>query len=118
MHACSQELGKDRFRELTGLPVSPYFSGTKLRWLMENVPAVAEGARSGNALFGTIDSWLLWNLSGGEHHITDVTNASRTLLMNINTLEWDDELIKAIGVPRSMLPTIRSSSEVYFKVCT
>ena len=106
-------LGQNRFLAKTGLPVSPYFSGTKIMWLLEHVPGLRALAERGDALFGTIDTWLLWKLSGGAVHATDVTNASRTLLMDIQTLAWDDGQCAALGVPRAMLPEIRSSSEVY-----
>jgi glycerol kinase len=100
----------------SGLPVAPYFAGSKMHWLMENSPEVKSAITAGNARFGTVDSWLLWNLSGGTQggvHITDVTNASRTLLMNLETLQWDDELLGYFGIPRSVLPEIKSSSEKY-----
>ena len=106
-------LGQDMFRTKTGLPVSPYFSATKLTWLLRNVPGLRDLAKQGHAKFGTIDSWLLWKLSGGAVHATDVTNASRTMLMDINTLSWDAEQCAAFGVPMAMLPEIRASSEVY-----
>ena len=96
----------------TGLTVAPYFSGSKMNWLVKNVPAISDAVSKGNALFGTIDSWLLWNLTEGIHK-TDVTNASRTLLMNLETLDWDEDLLKLFSVPRSALPEICSSSEVY-----
>jgi glycerol kinase len=99
--------GQDRFRAATGLPLASYFSALKLRWLFDNVP----GARTRDLLFGTIDSWVLWNLTG--LHVTDVTNASRTQLMNLATLDWDSALLSAFGIPRSVLPPIASSSEVY-----
>ena len=101
--------GPDRFREKTGLPLATYFSGPKIRWMLDNVPGAREAARSGSAVVGTIDSWLTWWLTGGPKggaHVTDVTNASRTLLMNLRTLDWDEALLAAIGVPRSMLPRI------------
>lgn len=101
---------------VTGLPLSIYFSGVKLKWLLENVPGLKEKAEKGEALFGTIDSWLLWNLTGGPKggvHATDVSNASRTLLMDLNTLEWSQEMLENFGVPKVMLPKICSSSEVY-----
>ncbi|MCA9902468.1 MAG: glycerol kinase GlpK, partial [Anaerolineae bacterium] len=107
----SAEGGTDRFREQTGLPISTYFSGTKLIWLLENVDGLRAAAQRGDALFGTIDSWLIWNMTGGQTHVTDVTNASRTLLMNLKTLDWDDELLKALNIPRAMLPQIRPSSD-------
>jgi len=113
-HLCrklADEFGERHFREKTGLPVSTYFSGPKARWLLDHIPGVRERAEQGEVLFGTMDSWLLWNLCG--RHVTDVTNASRTLLMNLETLEWDDELLAMVGVPRAMLPEIRPSSEIY-----
>jgi len=108
--------GLGRFRAQTGLPVATYFSGPKIKWLIENVSAVSEAVNKGTALFGNMDTWVLWNLTGGVHgglHITDVTNASRTLLMNLESLDWDDEILDIIGVPRSLLPQIQSSSQVY-----
>lgn len=104
------------FRAKTGLPVATYFSGPKLRWILDHVPGAAAQARNGELLFGTIDSWIIWNLTGGARggvHITDVSNASRTLLMNLETLDWDDDILRLLGIPRQMLPMIRSSSEVY-----
>ena len=101
------------FREKTGLMLDPYFSGSKLRWILDNVPGVRERAENDKLLFGTIDSWLIWKLTGGSVHITDVSNASRTLLFNIHTLDWDDELLGIFDIPRSMLPEVRASSEVY-----
>jgi glycerol kinase len=103
--------GQDLFRQKTGLPVSTYFSGPKIRWLLDHIEGLRERAEAGEVLFGTIDSWLIWNLCGV--HVTDVTNASRTLLMNLHTLDWDPELLDAIGVPAAMLPEIRASSETY-----
>jgi len=103
--------GQDRFRAKTGLPLATYFSGPKLKWILENVSGAREGAEQGGLLFGTMDTWLIWNLTG--LHITDVTNASRTLLMDLNTLDWDDEILAALGIPRGMLPKICSSSEIY-----
>ncbi|MTJ61362.1 glycerol kinase GlpK [Nocardia seriolae] len=100
-------------RERAGLPPAPYFSGGKLKWILDNVPGVREDAENGDALFGTPDTWLIWNLTGGVHggvHITDPTNASRTMLMNLETLDWDDELLAVFGVPRAMLPRIAPSS--------
>jgi len=108
--------GQDRFRDKCGLPLATYFSGPKVRWILDNVSGAREAAEAGNAIFGNIDSFLTWWLTGGPDggiHITDVTNASRTMLMNLETLDWDDELLDAIGVPRQMLPEIRSCSEVY-----
>ena len=99
--------------ERTGLVIDAYFSGSKVAWILENVPGVRARAEEGRLAFGTVDSWLVWNLTGGRVHVTDVTNASRTMLFNIHTLAWDDELLRLLGVPRSMLPEVRSSSEVY-----
>ncbi|MBB5917575.1 glycerol kinase [Nocardia transvalensis] len=102
----------DTIRYKSGLPPAPYFSGGKLKWILENVPGVREAAERGDALFGTPDSWVLWNLTGGPRggrHVTDVTNASRTMLMNLETLDWDDELLELFGVPRAMLPEIQPS---------
>ncbi|HEY2644593.1 MAG TPA: glycerol kinase GlpK [Galbitalea sp.] len=106
----------DRWRRKVGLPLGTYFSGTKVAWILENVEGVRARAERGELLFGTTDSWLLWNLTGGPHggvHATDVTNASRTLFMDLQTLDWDDDILAEFGVPRVMLPEIRSSSEVY-----
>ncbi|WP_305092254.1 glycerol kinase GlpK [Prescottella sp. R16] len=106
------DAGPDRFRGVTGLPLSTYFSGPKVRWILDRVDGARERAEAGELCFGTIDSWVVWNLTGGLH-VTDVTNASRTMLMNIETLEWDPDICAAMGIPMSMLPEIRSSSEVY-----
>jgi glycerol kinase len=100
-------------RNKTGLVVDAYFSGTKLAWLLDNVPGLRRKAEQGRALFGTVDTFLLWRLSGGRLHLTDATNASRTLLFNIHTLDWDDEILSRLGVPRAMLPRVRPSSDVY-----
>ena len=105
------EYGQESFRQRTGLPATTYFSGPKVRWLLDHIAGLRERAEDGEVLFGTMDSWLLWNLCG--RHVTDVTNASRTLLMNLHTLDWDDDLLSKIGVPRAMLPEIRPSSEIY-----
>jgi glycerol kinase len=108
--------GRDRLRAKTGLPLASYFSGLKLRWLLDTVPGARAKAEAGDALFGTVDSWLVWNLTGGPdggRHITDVTNASRTQLMGLATLQWDDEILGLFNIPRACLPEIRSSSEVY-----
>ncbi len=108
--------GYDRFREKTGLPLTTYFSGLKIRWILDNVKGVRERAEAGDIFFGNIDSFLLWNLTGGPRgglHLTDCTNASRTQLMNLKTLDWDPELLAALGVPAQMLPRIASSSQVY-----
>src|SRR5580704_10866175 len=110
----SRDGGQDRLRAKTGLPLSTYFSSLKIRWLLENVPHALAQAEAGEAVFGTIDSFLVWKLSGGVRggiHITDVTNASRTQLMNLETLDWDREILAAFGIPRQILPEIRSSSE-------
>lgn len=107
---------KNYLKPLCGLPLSPYFSALKLRWLYDNVAKIKRTMDAGNCLFGTVDTWLIWNLTGGVNggiHITDVSNASRTMLMNIETLKWDPTLIKFFDVPTSVLPSIRSSSEVY-----
>jgi glycerol kinase len=109
----------DRFRAKTGLPLSTYFAATKIVWILENVPEARSRAEAGELLFGTTDSWVAWNLSGGSEggvHVTDVTNASRTLLMDLQTLDWDEKLLAAFDIPRSMLPRIASSSEVYATV--
>ncbi|MCK0752613.1 glycerol kinase GlpK [Chromohalobacter japonicus] len=103
-------------RDKTGLVIDAYFSGTKLKWIFDNVEGVKEKADNGELLFGTIDSWLVWNLTGGEVHVTDVTNASRTMMFNIRNRQWDPELLELFGVPESMLPEVKSCSEVYGKV--
>jgi len=108
--------GIDRFRKTTGLPLASYFAGLKLRWLLDNVKGAHKRARAGDVLFGTIDTWLIWNLTGGADgglHATDVTNASRTQLMNLKTLAWDEGMLRTFDIPPDMLPAIRSSSEVY-----
>jgi glycerol kinase len=108
--------GQDRFRAQTGLPLATYFSGPKIRWLLDHVDGLQAAAERGDAIFGTVDTFLTWWLTGGPHggaHVTDVTNASRTMLMNLATLDWDAQMLAAMGVPRAMLPTIRSSSEIY-----
>ncbi|HSL85853.1 MAG TPA: glycerol kinase GlpK, partial [Bacteroidales bacterium] len=99
--------------EKTGLIIDAYFSATKIRWILDNVQGIREMADKGELAFGTIDTWLIWNLTRGNLHVTDVTNASRTMLFNIHTLEWDNELLKIFGIPVSMLPEVRSSSEIY-----
>lgn len=109
------EGGKDRFRARTGLPLASYFSGLKLRWLLDHIPAARPQASAGNVLFGTIDSWLLWHLTRGTH-ATDVTNASRTQMMNLDSFQWDDELLQTFKIPREVLPRIASSSEVLGEV--
>ncbi len=112
----AREGGRDRFRARTGLPLASYFAGLKLRWLLDNVKGLRRRALAGEVLFGTVDSWIAWNLTGGAkggRHVTDVTNASRTQLMNLKTLAWDAALLKAFDIPSAMLPEIRTSSEVY-----
>ncbi|WP_424465573.1 glycerol kinase GlpK [Pseudoclavibacter helvolus] len=108
--------GVERFKDTVGLPLATYFSGTKIVWILENVEGARERAEAGDLIFGTTDSWVLWNLTGGVNggvHVTDVTNASRTLFMDLKTLSWDQSILDAFGVPASMLPEIKSSSEVY-----
>jgi glycerol kinase len=108
--------GQDRFRAKVGLPIATYFSGPKVKWILDNVEGTRARADAGDLVFGNIDSWLIWNLTGGTNggiHITDVTNASRTMLMDLSTLAWDDEILAIMGIPKSMLPEIRSSSQVY-----
>jgi glycerol kinase len=110
--------GQDRLRSKVGLPLATYFSGPKVKWILDNVSGAQEAADSGDLLFGNIDTWCIWNLTGGTDggvHVTDVTNASRTMLMNLETLDWDEEILSLMGIPRSMLPTIKASSEVYGK---
>jgi len=110
------EGGVERFKPIVGLPLATYFSGTKIRWILDNVAGARERAQAGELLFGTTDCWVLWNLTGGPEggvHATDVTNASRTLFMDLETLSWREDILEAFGVPASMLPEIRSSSEVY-----
>jgi glycerol kinase len=112
----AQDGGQNRFQAKTGLPLTTYFSGLKICWVLDNVKGTREQAEQGDLLFGNIDSYILWNLTGGINggiHVTDVTNASRTQLMNLETLQWDDEILGVFGIPRSMLPAIRSSSEFY-----
>jgi glycerol kinase len=112
----SADGGQDRFRAKTGLPIATYFSGPKIKWILDNVDGVRERAEGGDVVFGNIDTWVIWQLTGGADggaHVTDVTNASRTMMMNLETLDWDDEILGILGVPRAMLPEIRASSEVY-----
>lgn len=104
---------EDTFRSKTGLVLDPYFSGTKIRWILNNVDGARNKAKKGDLLFGTVDSWLIWKMTGGKVHVTDATNASRTLLYNIHEQKWDDELLEILDIPRSMLPEVRSCSEVY-----
>jgi glycerol kinase len=115
-NALMAEGGQDRFREQTGLPIATYFSGPKVRWILDNVDGAQQRAEAGDLLFGNMDTWVIWNLTGGTDgglHITDVSNASRTLLMDLKAQDWDQRLLDAIGVPRAMLPEIRGSSDVY-----
>jgi glycerol kinase len=108
--------GQDRFRAKTGLPIATYFSGPKVKWILDNVEGARARAEAGDLVFGNIDTWCIWNLTGGTNggaHVTDVTNASRTMLMDLATLQWDDGILSTLGIPRSMLPEIRSSSQVY-----
>jgi glycerol kinase len=115
----SADGGQDRFRTKVGLPLATYFSGPKVRWILDNVEGARDRAEAGDLIFGNIDTWCIWNLTGGTNgglHITDVTNASRTMLMDLETLAWDEEIASTIGVPMSMLPEIRASSEVYGEV--
>ena len=112
----SREGGQDRFRAQTGLPLATYFSGLKIRWILDHVPGARESADCGDLLFGNIDSFLIWNLTGGAQsgiHLTDVTNASRTQLMNLQSLDWDEKILETLEIARPMLPRIRSSSEIY-----
>ncbi|AZV61008.1 glycerol kinase GlpK [Peribacillus frigoritolerans] len=115
---CTQLKGEgldDLFLQKTGLLIDAYFSGTKVKWILDHVDGAREKAENGDLLFGTIDTWLIWKLSGGKSHVTDYSNASRTLMYNIHDLKWDEELLEILQVPRSMLPDVRSSSEVYGK---
>ena len=110
--------GQDRFRPKTGLPLATYFSGPKIKWILDNVENTRARAEKGELLFGNIDTWVIWNVTGGPKggaHVTDVSNASRTMLMNLETLDWDDEILKILNIPRAMLPKVRPSSEVYGK---
>lgn len=115
-HICNElkEQGHEKtFRNKTGLLLDPYFSGTKVRWILDNVKGARKKAENGDLLFGTIDTWLVWKLSGGEAHITDYSNASRTLMYNIHELKWDDELLELLDIPKAILPEVKESSEVY-----
>ena len=117
----SRDGGLDRYKEQVGLPLATYFSGTKIKWILDNVEGARERAEAGDLLFGNTDSWIVWNLTGGTDggvHITDVTNASRTLFMNLESLTWNEDILKDFGVPLSMMPEIKSSSEVYGTVHT
>ena len=104
--------GKDRFRERCGLPLTTYFSGPKIKWMLDNIPGLREAANQGDAIFGNVDTFLIWHLTGGAH-VTDVTNASRTMLMDLQTLDWDAETLEIMAIPRQMLPEIRPSSQVF-----
>ena len=103
----------ESFRQKTGLIIDPYFSATKLRWILENVEGAREKAEAGDLLFGTVDTWLIWKLTYGKIHVTDYSNASRTMMFNINTLDWDDDILAELNIPRCMLPEVRPSSEIY-----
>jgi glycerol kinase len=116
VNAFARDGGQDRFRAKVGLPLATYFSGPKVKWILENVDGVRAAAERGEAIFGNIDTWVIWNITGGPDggkHVTDVSNASRTMLMDLHTLDWDDEILGIMGIPKSMLPAIRPSSEVY-----
>jgi glycerol kinase len=116
INAFGKEGGQDRFRPVTGLPLATYFSGPKIKWILDNVPGVREAAEKGDAIFGNMDTWIIWNLTGGTRggvHVTDPTNASRNMLMDLKTLDWDPGMLEVMGIPRAMLPRIASSSEVY-----
>ena len=104
---------EDYIRDNTGLVLDPYFSGTKVKWILDHVPGAREDADAGKLLFGTVDTWLVWKMTQGQTHVTDYTNASRTMLFNINTLEWDHKLLEEMGIPHSMMPKVKQSSEVY-----
>ena len=109
-----RQQGKEKtFQQKTGLILDAYFSGTKLKWILDHVPGAREAAQKGELAFGTIDTWLMWQLTGGQAHVTDVSNAARTLLLNVNTNTWDDELLAILGVPREMLPSVHPSSHVF-----
>lgn len=114
VNAWAEDGGQYRFQEKVGLPLATYFSGPKVKWMLDNVDGLREEAENGNAIFGNIDTWVIWNLTGGPQggsHVTDVTNASRTMLMNLHTLDWDEEMLSIMGIPRQMLPEIRPSSD-------
>ena len=102
-----------QFRQKTGLVIDAYFSGTKIKWILDNVPGARERAERGGLLFGTVETWLIWKLTKGAVHVTDYSNASRTMLFNINTLDWDDEILEELGIPKCMLPEARPSSCIY-----
>jgi glycerol kinase len=118
-NALAKDGGQDRFREKVGLPLATYFSGPKVKWILDNVAGAREKAEKGELLFGNIDTWVIWNLTGGPNggvHVTDVSNASRTMLMNLATLDWDPDMLAVMGIPKAMLPTVKASSEVYGSV--
>jgi glycerol kinase len=115
--ALKQQGLEDTIRQKTGLPVDAYFSGTKIRWILDNTPDGQQRAAQGDLLFGTVDSWLVWNLSGGRVHVSDYSNASRTMLFNIEELQWDSELLEILDIPRSMLPRVMPSSMIYGETC-
>jgi len=110
-----QKLSKysQTFRKKTGLILDPYFSGTKIKWLLDHVKGLRKRAQKGNVCFGTIDSWLIWKLTGGKSHVTDMTNASRTLIFNIRTFQWDKELLKILGIPATILPKVQNSGSIF-----
>ena len=113
---CDELVGQgwtETIRSKTGLVIDPYFSGTKIRWILENVPGAREQAENGELLFGTVETWLIWKLTGGKVHVTDYSNASRTMLFNINTLQWDEEILETLNIPASMLPQAKPSSTLY-----
>ena len=112
-HDLKQEGLEPLIQQKTGLLLDPYFSATKLNWLLQSIPNGFERAQRGELAFGTVDTWLLWKLTGGKCHMTDVTNASRTLIFNIHTLDWDDELLSIFSIPREILPVVKSSSEIF-----
>ncbi len=112
-HDLKEQGLEETFRNKTGLLIDPYFSGTKLKWILDHVEGAREKAQNGDLLFGTIDTWLVWKLSGGKAHVTDYSNASRTLMFNIHELQWDEKLLNILDVPAAMLPEVRPSSEVY-----
>lgn len=112
-HELKEQGHEETFRNKTGLLLDPYFAGTKVKWILDNVDGAREKAENGDLLFGTIDTWLVWKLSGGEEHITDYSNASRTLMYNIYDLQWDDELLDLLNVPKQLLPEVKESSEIY-----
>ena len=103
----------DAIHEKTGLLIDAYFSATKIRWILDHVPGAQQRAENGELLFGTIDTWISWKLSGGAIHVTDYTNASRTMLFNIHTLDWDDDILQLLNIPRAILPEVHSNSEIY-----